>query len=385
MQAICIDPRYSTRKTKEIIVGDAKGQVHVVSKGWLGPSQTTIFRGKHSIKDLQWIDRMVSWISDSGVKIYDASSHTPIGSVPGLEPLRSGELASLQWISESQLILGWNNSISRVSIRRNIVSMDSYENREVNEKLVRHAVNEVKFCVRGKLLAIHHFMNLVLFITTNGSTIAIHSVTDDGSITSTITDNMPPKLGIHVQSAKVQFPPQPDSLDSLSKIGNGTGTSFQEYLAKQTGDFLFLIFAGPLVLGIRQIDLSRRLHWLVQHQQFEKALQALSTEKSPSAETENYVCDSYMKHLVERKDYGKAAALSPTLLKQHKDAWERWVTIFARDKVLPFLVPFLPYKSCTLSNATYTLGLSSCLQQGGTLRVLMLSPWIPDFLIHFVP
>eukprot|EP00890_Picochlorum_soloecismus_P000898 jgi/Picsp_1/1809/NSC_05276-R1_vacuolar protein sorting-associated protein 41 homolog len=377
--AVCIDPRYSTRKTKEIILGDAKGQVHVVSKGWLGPSQTTIFRGKHSIKNLQWNGRMVSWISDSGVRIYDASTHTPIGSVPGLEPLRSGELANLQWISESQMILGWNNSISRVFIRRDRISMDSYEVQEANENLVRNAVNEGEFCVRGKLLAIHHFMNLFLFITTNGSNILLHFVADDCSTTDTITDKMPPKVGIHVQSAQVQFPPQLERLDGLPKSGIGSGISFQEYLMTHSGEFLFFVFAGPLVVGVRQIDLPSRLRWLVQHHQFEKALQALSTEKTLSSEAESFVCDSYMKHLVENKDYGKAAALSPTLLKQDVDAWERWVTIFARDKMLPLLVPFLPYKSYTLSNATYSLGLSSCLQQGDYKTLLtMITQWPED-------
>jgi len=386
LQAICIDPRYSTRKTKEIILGDARGQVHVVSKGWLGPSQTTIFRGKHSIKNLQWNDRMVSWISDSGVRMYDASSHTPIGSVPGLEPLRTGEMASLQWISESQLILGWNNCISRVTIRHNRISMDSYESQEAKGKVVRSAVNDGKFCVRGKLLAIHQFMSLVLFITKDGSNILLHSVTDDCFTSEIISDKMPPNVGIHGQSAKVQFPPQ-YGFDGLSKPGNGRGITFPEYLVKQSGDFLFCIFAGPLVVGVRQIDLSSRLRWLVQHQQYEKALQTLHIEKGVSSEAENYVCDSYMRYLVENQDYGKAATLSLTLLKQDVDAWERWVTIFARDKMLPFLVPFLPYKSCILSNATYTLGLSSCLQQGGRFLELIhvLSRLILDFHIPLVP
>ena len=54
------------------------------------------------------------------------------------------------------------------------------------------------------------------------------------------------------------------------------------------------------------------------------------------------VVQSYIDDLLQREAYEAAAQLSPRLLNDDVDMWERWVFLFAQTRQLPKLAPYLP-------------------------------------------
>ena len=54
------------------------------------------------------------------------------------------------------------------------------------------------------------------------------------------------------------------------------------------------------------------------------------------------VVQSYIDDLLRHEAYDTAAQLSPRLLKDNVDLWERWVFLFAQTRQLPKLAPYIP-------------------------------------------
>jgi hypothetical protein len=54
------------------------------------------------------------------------------------------------------------------------------------------------------------------------------------------------------------------------------------------------------------------------------------------------VVESYIDDLLRHEAYDTAAQLSPRLLKDNVDLWERWVFLFAQTRQLPKLAPYIP-------------------------------------------
>ncbi|KAH9294010.1 hypothetical protein KI387_040783, partial [Taxus chinensis] len=118
----------------------------------------------------------------------------------------------------------------------------------------------------------------------------------------------------------------------------------------------FIVFPKGVIIS-RPRDADDHIAWLLQHQQHDKALAAIEAGKA-RIELLDEVGSKYLHYLVfSERQYAKAAALCPKLLRGSAAAWERWVFEFARDRQLPLLVPYIPTANPQLRDTVYEAAL----------------------------
>ena len=59
LQCVALEPRYSSRKTREFIYGTAGGTLTLSSRGWLGNTETVLFQ-------VGWLGASVGWEGQEG-------------------------------------------------------------------------------------------------------------------------------------------------------------------------------------------------------------------------------------------------------------------------------------------------------------------------------
>ena len=93
--------------------------------------------------------------------------------------------------------------------------------------------------------------------------------------------------------------------------------------------FFFRFFiVSPKDLVIASLyDADDRIDWLLSHDKFEKALEAVMTNNKVCKHTITDVGRVYLDHLLACGKYEKAGKLCLTILGQNKKLWEEEVTI----------------------------------------------------------
>ncbi|KAK2079677.1 hypothetical protein QBZ16_002072 [Prototheca wickerhamii] len=110
---VALDPRYAERKTRDFIYGTEEGVLNHVSKGWLGNSETTLFRGQGPIHCARLSGTLLAWATNTGLRVYDTATNQRLAKLPspkGFSWDRDGP-ASLFWLGGWELFVGWARRI----------------------------------------------------------------------------------------------------------------------------------------------------------------------------------------------------------------------------------------------------------------------------------
>ncbi|GBF95415.1 hypothetical protein Rsub_08377 [Raphidocelis subcapitata] len=78
---VCLDPRYGSRKTKELVTGDVRGRVKLSSQGWLGRSDHVLHQGEGAVQAVAWAGTTLAWTDAIGARVYASSNHQLLGSM----------------------------------------------------------------------------------------------------------------------------------------------------------------------------------------------------------------------------------------------------------------------------------------------------------------
>lgn len=366
LQALAVDPLYSSRKTHYLALGDEHGCVYLVSKGWLGPSTTIIFKGKYRIRDIQWRNNLLAWSSKSGVRIYDTSTHTPVGSVDMLRGLQHNNHIHIRWMmADSILLIGWGENLLEARIYS-----ESKDN-EQNPISVRKTIKARKLCCtkeESSLRSIGSAGPVPLFITLQGSQILVQSV-ENGHAGTIVQDSFPikyarPDVDMYFQSRPDFLSYKDSKLDDVSQPSM-LGPSGADLEFRNDQEAIFFLRTSEEVVGVKFVDSKSRLEWLLQHHRYEEAIQILSRDSSICFEERHKIRQDLIAHLLDSGDYDRAGSCAPDLLQDDKTSWERLITNFARASKLPLIALNIPHKNCILSRSSYDLVLAACLQQKG--------------------
>lgn len=68
LQSLALDPRYSSRKSHEVAVVTACGSVLLSSQGWLGRSDTPVYKGTGA-QLVRWWGHLVTWITQDTLMV----------------------------------------------------------------------------------------------------------------------------------------------------------------------------------------------------------------------------------------------------------------------------------------------------------------------------
>mmetsp|Transcript_9782 Transcript_9782/g.29884 ORF Transcript_9782/g.29884 Transcript_9782/m.29884 type:complete len:622 (+) Transcript_9782:446-2311(+) len=89
------------------------GQLVVSSRGWFGSRDTIVHAGEGPISTIANSGSLVAWANDVGVKVFEFAHNRRVSyieRVPGAPPPQLFK-CHLQWSKESELIIGWADSI----------------------------------------------------------------------------------------------------------------------------------------------------------------------------------------------------------------------------------------------------------------------------------
>ena len=116
---VALDPRHTSRKTKEFYYGTASGALYLSSKGWLGNSDTLLFQGTGQVHAARVAGTMLAWVTDSGVRLYDTSVHARVGKLDRPSSvIESGNSCSLVWVGDKEILVGWGRHVLALGLER---------------------------------------------------------------------------------------------------------------------------------------------------------------------------------------------------------------------------------------------------------------------------
>ncbi|KFM22706.1 Vacuolar protein sorting-associated protein 41-like protein [Auxenochlorella protothecoides] len=113
LTTVALDPRYSERKTREFVHGSQSGTLTLISKGWLGSSETPLFRGRGAVQVARMAGTLLAWVTATGLRVYDTATHTRLAKIPAPKT-PAGEAAapaSLLWLGIRELYVGWGRTV----------------------------------------------------------------------------------------------------------------------------------------------------------------------------------------------------------------------------------------------------------------------------------
>ena len=115
--AISFDPDYATKRV--FATGGMAGQLVVNSRGWFGSKDVVVHSGEGPITVLACAGPTLAWANDLGVKVYDALQSKRVSFVerPASAPVGSRFSCQLRWESNSELLIGWYDTIKIGRVR----------------------------------------------------------------------------------------------------------------------------------------------------------------------------------------------------------------------------------------------------------------------------
>lgn len=378
LTSIAIDPRWSVRKSKEVIFGTGKGTVVLASKGWLGPNETVLFQGKGPVWCVRRKGIFLAWSTPTGVRVYNTSNHTRIGKVvvDSLDA-ENGEKSPvlLEWGSNEQvtLLVAFGTTVKVCAI----LPSNSLFKLQVNMTFsLGQSTHILGIANRKGPELLDCFDHLLLVSDEEGST-TVRGYKDTGE--QLFSDALPHK------DVELLLPSEEGSSTtllgsaSLSDPGRHLEGPLEEQRHSSHDDRLLYIYGPKGIVVVQTRSSMDRIQWLQERRRFDEALEVAQGVEE-SERTVLQVGEAYLEHLFESKDYVTAAQVCPRVLGNEAAPWERWVFLFGQAGVLQLLAPSLPIASPTLAPSTYDLAASACLTNLaiGEKKTSMNGSWLSE-------
>lgn len=120
VKAVALEPDFGKSSSRAILSGGRNEQLILSTKSWFGSmSNTTIHSGEGTIFTIKWRGTLVAWANEQGVQLYDMASSKRIGHVKRRKGSPRPDLfrPNLFWKSDTELLIGWANSVTVVRLK----------------------------------------------------------------------------------------------------------------------------------------------------------------------------------------------------------------------------------------------------------------------------
>ncbi|CAG2113369.1 unnamed protein product [Medioppia subpectinata] len=358
VRAIAIDPYFRRPGGgKRFVVGEAD-KIILFEKTFLARYRTTILQqSRGHIRNIRWRTQYIAWASDQCVKIYDIEDRVVITYIDrekdnDVQRFRP-ELFRCHfcWKDDRTLLIGWADSIKICCIKQK-------QNNELPRRYVELTASfNVEFGVCGiapiesKLVVL--CVNKVANELDNAYNCRVEVIEPIG------TDNY-----------------EEISSDILSPKSFNSCRSNDYHVECLPEEGLYLILCPKDLIVAKPREEDDHVTWLLEHQQYEEALEVVKYNKSLKKHNVQSVGSVYLKYLLEQShhsQYEKAAQLCPTICGADRDAWENEIVRFKRIDQLRVVAPYLPRgPELVLNPAIYEIVLKEFLEMdsAGFLRTI---------------
>ncbi|KAH7884097.1 hypothetical protein F5I97DRAFT_1814387 [Phlebopus sp. FC_14] len=388
IRTVALEPQFAKKTTRAFVCGGLAGTLVLREKGWLGHKETILHSGEGPIWHVKWRGHLISWANDLGIKIYDTQTQMRIANIerPPDSPRADLFKCTLYWQDDSTLLIAWADHIKVARIRARPRTTISSGAANFPPLIVEVTAAFQLDCMVSGILP--HPMPSTSSTKENGS------VTSGTTLTSflVLAYEPPETYGDEMTDDRVRQArktAERPELRIISRAGEeltGDALTVTNYQAWGCNDYLLAesepirdsssdrcyIFGSPKDIVIaRSRDRRDHIAWLVDYQRYEEALEEIEKldEEERSSEPSDPRIDAvqigmeYVKFLLGEGDFVKAARLCPKVCGQDVRRWEEWIFVFAEQRQLQAIIPFVPTEIPQLDHMVYEMILGHLLRQ----------------------
>lgn len=369
--AVAIDPHfYRSGSGRRFVTGIDKVVLH--TKGFLSRYNTTILhQGEGPVRNIAWKGRFAAWATDLTILVCDMQvlevismirrDHDPLLKAPELHR------CVLAWRDERCLLLGWADRVKVCCVRqRERTEPPNPARREQPDNYVE---------IVSMFGADYYVCGLAPLSCSGGGSLVALTVLKGAEDS---TEGSRPQL-------RVVEPQMDDCVEQSSDILSVRG--FRVYrpsdycLDSLPEEGLFFVVSPKDVIVAKPRDQDDHLDWLLQHHQYEEALQVALCGRDLKRHTLLGVGQRYLSQLVQGGQFARAGEVCRLVFGADRQLWEAQVFQFARLQQLRTLEPVLPRSG--LSPTAYEMVLNEFLQLDPQGLLRLLDEWDPS--VYSVP
>lgn len=363
VKSVAIDPNYyKPGSGRRFITGDE--QLVLYEKTFLVKLKSTVLcKAQGTVHNIKWEGQFVAWADNLGVWVFDIDARRSLGLIRwprNPEALPENYRCNICWKNSSTFLVGWVDSVRVCHIRKR-TPQEIATDRDKPEYIVDLVSTfETDFFISG----IGPLDDILVIL---------------GYPKERDADN-------NAQRPEMYFvEPQPNGFvelryDSLSLRGYQHLTCNDYHLECLIEENNFFIVSPKEVVVATPYDADDRIQWLMDHCKYEIAMEAVA--QTENRQTRRYtllqVGQSYLKYLLDNKEFEKAGQLCQKILGTEKRLWEEEVFKFARIHQLRAVSPYLPRGDDRLNSTIYEMVLYEFLKLDARGFLNVLKEWSPD-------
>ncbi|XP_052801970.1 vacuolar protein sorting-associated protein 41 homolog isoform X2 [Mya arenaria] len=354
VKSVALDPNFNNHR---FVTGDDK--LILNERGFLTRHKmTTIHQGEGPIRTIKWKGDLIAWSNSYGVQVYDMSSRSRITSISKDHNYRPDlHNCNLHWKDERTLLIGWADTVKVCLVKER----KEQDVRDLPPKYVEIIAmfNTPEYMVCGIASLDSNLVLLTYDKPTQPET--VQSISSRPNLR--IVD---PHLNYYEEVSN----------DALTIRGYQNYRCNDYHLENVVEDNLFYIISPKDVVVARPRDQDDHVAWLLEHEEFEQALEAASLfSKELKKHTYYDIGRSFLNYLLENGRFEDAARLCVKVFGKNKDYWEAEAYVFAKLGQLKSLAPFLPRSDPQLSPAIYEMVLNDFLQTDAKVFLQLIKEW----------
>lgn len=373
--AVAIDPLYATSKDNILFSGGIKGKITQNKKSWIGQKDKIIQQGEGAIQCICYKGYYLAWVCEKGIRIYDVTKDIKIGSFEADSNNDINEYrAHMYWESINSLVVGWYKTIKIIGIKER-ASIAGAPPQLYAEVTLTFKLYDEASIILG--IAPFDYQNI---------TVLVQPFTEDNKrdkpelrVISKITneeiaaDSLPIR-GYEKQNRNIDYHL---CYNECINMNNYT-IEYDTITCEENTPNYYILGPQDIIVAVRR-QLIDHIQFSVDIKDYENALHLAEQypEKIDPTEAEK-LKESYLNHIIQSKEYEKAASMCPKLLTT-PELWEKWIIVFSQASKLPIITPYVPTVKPLLPRAFYELILDYYLKNDvvGFLRLLRTWPKPP--------
>lgn len=342
---------------------DGDDKLILYEKTFLSRMKSTILcEAKGGVRSIAWADQFIAWASDTGVRVYDLNARCSLGLIKwskAEEVLPEQYRCNLRWSDNRTLLIGWVDIVRICEIKKR--SMQEMINRDLPEFVVDPVSTfQVDFYISG----IAPLENQLVLL---------------GCLKELGEDGKRQRPTLHIVEPKCEnF--SVICANSLNLRGYKEYSCNDYHLDCLMDENRFFIVSPKDIVTASLYDFDDRIEWLISHNKFEQALEAVSVNGGKNCKEYNLVNVGriYLDHLLACKKYDEAGKLCLRILGRDKKLWEEEVYKFARVHQLRSISSYLPRGEVTLNPFIYEMVLYEYLKMDPDGFLQLVKEWKPE-------
>ncbi|KAI8819466.1 uncharacterized protein EV422DRAFT_497948 [Fimicolochytrium jonesii] len=354
VKAIALEPDYSKKSTRQFVSGGMAEVLSMSGKGWFGTRDATISSGEGPIYSVLWRENFIAWANEAGVKIYDVAAQQKFAYVdrPPNSPRADLFRCHLVWKSDTQLLIGWADSVKLCVIKER-------SKMDISSGLPSRYVEIVcQFRTEFIISGIAPFDTDIVLLAYMADMTAFKNVDVIQSGPAKRSKAKPPEIHIVTPTG------QTVATDVLSLFGYELYNANDyrlEYLpaSGNPADNTFYIVSPKDIVVAKPRDLDDHVEWLVERKRYEEALLAAESA-GPNHEGRLQVHSivsiglKYLETLLDEGRFAEAAASCRKILRTDAKLWEDWIGKYAAAGQLNVIYTYIPTHDPQLPPELYT-------------------------------